>query len=73
MGVRLKRFYCPRCRRFKNRFQVNIVETVEYSYCRSCGTKCIDVECLLESKIIIWTERLRDAGLLEGERNDQKN
>lgn len=60
MAIRIKRYYCPKCEKFKNSFQVTNVDAWDFDNCKYCGTKCIDVESLLESKIRIWAEQLKE-------------
>lgn len=49
--MRIKPYYCKKCKKFKGRFQVTNVDGIDYNNCKYCGEKCITtkeyVECLI--------------------------
>lgn len=51
MSIRIKPYYCPKCRSFKRWYGVTDTDYSIYHYCKSCGTECYDTEVLLETMI----------------------
>lgn len=50
--MRIPRYYCPNCRRFKNRLQVRESEYCIAYWCNACSEKIVEVdEWLLEQAI----------------------